>query len=296
MSPALAHKPSPAIKAKPTIQLGLPEFSRIKAAIAKDAGIEFSDDKVNLVHSRLQKRLKILRLTAFRDYCNLIESDAGHDERQFMLNALTTNVTRFFREPHHFKHLLKTALPPLITRAKAGERIRIWSGGCSSGQEPYSIAAVLMSLMPDAAKYDIKILASDIDRNMILTGRRGIYEASLMAHMPVKLRDKFFEAFDGPSGPSYVAKDNIKSIISFRELNLNAQFWPMKGKFDIIFCRNTVIYFNQSTQEKVWTRFKDHMTPGSYLYIGHSERISGPSIDEFTKADVTTYQLKRISN
>lgn len=292
MSAALRQKSSEESTRSHAIELGPSEFSRIKAALAHDAGIDLGEDKVNLVHSRLQKRLKELGVASFRDYCNLIESDNGHKERQFMLGALTTNVTRFFREPHHFKHLLKTALPPLIARAKAGERIRIWSGGCSSGQEPYSIACILLSLLPDAAIYDIKILATDIDRNMILAGRKAVYDASLMPHMPEKLRDKFFEVFDGPEGQVYVAKDEIKSILSFRELNLNAQFWPMRGKFDIVFCRNTVIYFNEATRNKVWTRFKEHMVPGGYLYIGHSERISGPSMNEFLKADVTTYQLK----
>jgi len=293
MSAALAFEVNDGRKTNQPITLGLTEYRRIKTALANDAGIALGDDKVSLVHARLQKRLRKIGVTSFKDYCNLVESPGGNEERKFMLNALTTNVTRFFREPHHFKHLLTTSLPPLVAKAKSGARVRIWSGGCSSGQEPYSIAAVLLSLMPDAAKYNIKILASDIDRNMIEKGRAGVYDASLMEHMPVKLKDKFFEASGDPRDQLYEAKDNIKSLIAFRELNLNAASWPMKGKFDIIFCRNTVIYFNAETQAKVWTRFKEHMHNGGYLYIGHSERITGPSESVFAKTDtITTYQLK----
>ena len=291
MSAALSLAPTDTKSKATSIVLGLPEYRRIKSAIAKDAGIELGDDKVSLVHARLQKRLRKIGLDCFKEYCDLIESNDGNDERKLMLNALTTNVTRFFREPHHFKHLLQTSLPPLVEKAKSGGRVRIWSGGCSSGQEPYSIAAVLLSLMPEASKYDIKILASDIDQNMIETARLGMYSANLMEHMPVKLKDKFFEASEGARDITYTAKNTIKSLITFRELNLNAASWPMRGKFDIIFCRNTVIYFNAATQEKVWTRFNEHMVDGGYLYIGHSERISGPSEKSFVKTDtITAYQ------
>ena len=274
------------------LKLGLTDFHRIKVVLTKEAGIALTDDKVNLVHSRLQKRLRELNLTSFNDYCSLVEHPEGHEERRYMLNSLTTNVTRFFREPHHFKHLSTSSLPPLIRRAKAGGRVRIWSGGCSSGQEPYSIASTILLLLPDAAKYDIKILASDIDRNMVMDGRRAVYPAKLMSHLPAKLKDKFFEPFEAIEGQLYRAKPVLKSLVSFRELNLNARTWPMQGKFDIIFCRNTVIYFDEPTQHKIWTRFKEQMSPSGYLYIGHSERLSGPDADKFDKSGITTYQLK----
>jgi len=131
-SPAFENSPK-----KSSVQLGKTEFDRIKGFLAADAGIELSDDKVNLVHSRLQKQLRALRLGSFAEYCDLIDSPEGQAERTFMLCALTTNVTRFFREPHHFQHLAKVSLPPLVAKARSGGRVRIWSGGCSSGQEPY---------------------------------------------------------------------------------------------------------------------------------------------------------------
>jgi len=276
---------------EPKVSLGEREFQRIKAIMIAKTGITLGNDKINLVHSRLQKRMRQLGHTDFSVYCNIVESPEGGAELRYMVNALTTNLTRFFREPHHFKHLVEETLPQIVSRAKKGERIRIWSGGCSTGQEPYSIAAVLLSMMPDAPNKNVKILASDIDSNVIQTARQGSYEASIIKHMPEKLKNKFFHCTGEEHGQTYTAGPEIKSIISFRELNLNAPAWPMKGTFDIIFCRNTVIYFDEETQAKIWTRFKNQLSPGGYLYIGHSERLSGPSAKKFTKVGTTTYQL-----
>ncbi len=269
------------------------ELERIAKIMDTDAGIFLSDEKSTLVHSRLVKRLRVLQLNSFVDYCNLVESEAGKEERKELLLALTTNLTRFFREPHHFEHLIKTALPPLIAKAKRGEKIRIWSAGCSNGQEAYSIAAVILSLLPNAENFDIKILASDIDRKMVMEGRKGFYSEALMQKMPTKLREKHFESFDDQSGKkTYCVSPQMKSLVAFRVLNLNAASWPMKGKFHIIFCRNTVIYFNEETQEKIWTRYRDILEKPGYLYIGHSERLSGSAINNFIKDGVTTYKLK----
>lgn len=269
------------------------DLARIAKIMDSDAGIYLSGEKSTLVHSRLVKRLRILQLNSFSTYCDLVESEAGKGERKELLNALTTNLTRFFREPHHFEHLIQTSLPPLIARAKAGEKIRIWSAGSSNGQEAYSIAAVLLSLLPNAENYDIKILASDIDRNMVLQARKGIYTEVLMQKMPQKLREKHFDSFDDASGKKfYCASTQMKNLIAFRELNLNADIWPMKGKFQTIFCRNTVIYFNEGTQKTIWMRYKNILEKGGYLYIGHSERLSGSAVSEFTKSGITTYKLK----
>lgn len=274
------------------IILDRPEFDRIKLILANDAGIALTDDKINLVHARLQKRLREIGIPSFNVYCDYVEAPEGVQERREMLNSLTTNLTRFFREPHHFKHLVQQSLPTLITKAKAGERVRIWSAGCSSGQEPYSIAASVLAVCPNATNYDIKILASDIDQNVLQTARNGRYEANIIKHMPDKLRAKFFERFDGPGSDTYVASENVKSLIAFNELNLNASHWPMRGKFDIIFCRNTVIYFNESDQAKMWSRFAKQLNNNGYLYIGHSERLSGPDVKNFIKSSTTTYQYQ----
>jgi chemotaxis protein methyltransferase CheR len=204
-----------------------------------------------------------------------------------MLAALTTNVTRFFREPHHFDHLRQTVLPPLIQRARAGGKIRIWSAACSSGQEPYSAAMVLMSMLPDAGNYDVRILATDIDPNVVAEAREGVYAETLLTGVP----DDFRRRWITPIAPGRVAlDDDLRALISFKELNLIGD-WPMKGRFDAIFCRNVAIYFDDATQARLWSRFTPRLEDGGVLYIGHSERVSGPAAAELAPSGITTYRL-----
>ena len=212
-----------------------------------------------------------------------------------MLAALTTNVTHFFRENHHFEHLKSTFLPPLLDAAKRGGRLRIWSAGCSIGHEPYSIAMTILSMLPDAGRYDVRILASDIDPNVVATGRAGVYGESALSSIPTEMRRKFFRS----AGPGrnrdgegeFEVVEAMRSIVAFRELNLNGS-WPMKGQFDAIFCRNVTIYFDQKTREKVWERFCEKLRPGGYLYVGHSERLSGPALSAMTYDANTSYRKK----
>ncbi len=268
------------------------DFQAIAAMLHGDAGIALPESKATLVYSRLAKRLRSLGLESFRDYCALVASNEGADERVRMLAALTTNVTRFFREPHHFEHLKTSVLPPLIQKAKQGGRIRLWSAACSTGQEPYSIAATLLSLMPDAGKYDVKVLATDIDPNVVAEGRRGVYGASALEPVPSALRDRWFTPLPQKDGEKlWGANDEMRNLVEFRELNLIGN-WPMKGKFQAIFCRNVVIYFNDETQVKVWNRFTPLLEAGGVLYIGHSERVTGPAADQLETVGITTYRLK----
>jgi chemotaxis protein methyltransferase CheR len=262
------------------------DFRQIAEALHSDAGIALPDTKATLVYSRLAKRLRALGLSSFRDYCALIESDRGGDERKRMLASLTTNVTRFFREPHHFDHLRDRVLPGLLKRAAAGGRVRIWSAGCSTGQEPYSIALTLLSLMPEAARHDVRILATDIDPNVVAEARRGAYSEDHVSPIPADFRKKWFVA--GADG-HWQVKPELASLITFNELNLIGR-WPMKGAFDAIFCRNVVIYFAESTQAEIWKRFKSIMAPGGTLYIGHSERLTAVE-SSFESDGLTTYRL-----
>ena len=253
----------------------------------EDAGIALSGSKATLVYSRLAKRLRVLGLESFRDYCAyLTEAGAGAGERQQMLAALTTNVTRFFREPHHFEHLKTHVLPSLLNKARAGGRVRIWSAGCSTGPEPYSIALTILSIMPEAAKYDIRILASDIDPNVVAEARRGIYAADAAEPIPADLRQRWMRR----EGQAWSAGEELRALIAFRELNLIGN-WPMNGRFDAIFCRNVVIYFEEETQSRIWSRFLPLLTPEVRLYIGHSERLSGPAAAAFVSDALTTYRL-----
>jgi chemotaxis protein methyltransferase CheR len=263
------------------------DFRTIAHTLHAACGIALPSSKATLVYSRLAKRLRALGLESFRDYCGLVSGSDGVDELQQMIVALTTNVTRFFREPHHFDHLKTEVLPPLLAAAKRGASVRIWSAACSNGQEPYSIALTILSLMPEAPEYDIRILATDIDTQMIAEGRAGLYGASIMAPVSGEMRARWFER----EGESWRATAPLKKLVVFNELNLIGA-WPMKRQFEAIFCRNVVIYFEEDTQSRVFARFLPMMAPGGRLYIGHSERICGPAAELLETDGVTTYRLR----
>ena len=263
--------------------------SRRIAAIMREAtGVVLDESKINLIYSRLAKRLRHLGLQSFSEYCELITQPENHAERDAMIAALTTNVTRFFREPHRFQHLKNIILPPLAARAKQGAKIRLWSAACSSGQEPYSMALTLLSLLPEAANYDIKILATDIDPNMIATGIAGEYDSALMTDIPPELGRRWFRpAKDRPE--FFTAGPELRSLIRFKKLNLIGD-WPMQGKFQAIFCRNVVIYFDDETKNQIWDRMLRLLDNQGALYIGHSERIGGPAEKRLRSDGITTYR------
>lgn len=262
------------------------DFNRIARILQEDSGIHLTAGKAALVYSRLARRLRALGIASFRDYCALLTSAHGAEERRSMLSALTTNLTRFFREPHHFDHLRNTLTRRLKPAAEKGKRVRIWSAGCSTGEEPYSIAMTVLDVMPNARNYDVRILATDIDPHVIATAEEGSYSADAMKNIPAAMR----RHFEGNS-EMVTANDAVRALISFRELNLMSG-WPMRGKFDIIFCRNVAIYFDEDTQNRLWSRFADSLTDNGILYAGHSERVDEP---RFSSDGLTTYTLARPS-
>ncbi len=266
------------------------DFRQIAEILHSHAGIALNTGKAALVYSRLAKRLRALGLRSFRDYCMLVQGLDGVDERQAMTAALTTNVTRFFREPHHFDHLRDVVMPGLAQRARDGGRVRLWSAACSNGQEPYSMAMTVLSVLPEAADLDVRILATDIDPNMVAEGRAGFYSEDALAPAPSLLRHRWFDKAPTQGADMFGANAAMRRLVSFKELNLIGD-WPMRGKFDVIFCRNVVIYFDEATQERVWGRFLPLMTPGATLYIGHSERVSGPAAAGLTTTGLTTYRI-----
>jgi chemotaxis protein methyltransferase CheR len=262
------------------------DFRDIAGMIYADARIHLTEQKATLVYSRLVKRLRALNLESFADYCALLREDEDGGERQEMLSALTTNVTRFFRERHHFEHFEKSVLPPLLARARRGEKVRLWSAACSSGEEPYSIALTVLQQDPRAIDLDVKVLASDIDPRMIAHGREGVYpEAALVEDAPPSAVQRFFTK----EGGLRRASEDLRGLIAFRRLNLNAD-WPMRGPFDVIFCRNVAIYFDEPTQRALWGNFARMLAPGGWLYIGHSERVDGPASACFDSAGITSYR------
>jgi len=261
-------------------------FAQIAGLLHAEAGIVMAETKAPLVYARLVKRLRALGLQSFEAYCDLLDQD-GADEMRRMTAALTTNVTRFFREPHHFEHLKTEVLPPLLDAARRGERVRIWSAGCSTGEEPYSIALSILALMPDAPRHDIRILASDIDTDVLMTAQTGEYSAQALAPLDPSAREAWFTR-PQDAGGLWSAKPALRKLIAFRELNLIGQ-WPMKGPFHAVFCRNTVIYFDDDTQARIWLRMHPLITDPGVLYVGHSERVCD---DRFDPVGLTTYALK----
>lgn len=265
----------------------LEDFRSIAAILRQDTGITLGEMKAPLVYSRLVRRVRELGLENFQAYCAIV-ADAAGEERQRMTAALTTNVTRFFREPHHFEHLKTHVLPPLIEAARKGGRVRLWSAGCSSGEEPYSMALTLLSLMPDAERHDIKILAIDLDTEVLERGRAGRYSSAAIEAVPTELREAWFTHDPENGGLAWRAGSSMRNLVAFRQLNLMSE-WPMSRPFHAIFCRNTVIYFAEEVQQGIWSRFAGACEPGGYLYIGHSERVSG--CDSFKPAGLTTYRF-----
>jgi chemotaxis protein methyltransferase CheR len=263
------------------------EFDRIVSRLYDEAGIDMPKSKEPLVYSRLAKRIRHLGLRSFADYIKLLD-DPGGNEIEHLLVALTTNVTKFFREPHHFDDLRAHVMPVLAERARRGGRVRLWSAGCSSGEEPYSIALTVLQAFPEAGSRDVRILATDINTKVVRHARAGIYPKKALDSAPKELVAKYFTE----SGPDALeASDALVKLIAFRQLNL-MEDWPMRGQFDVIFCRNVTIYFNEDTQAWLWKRITDKLIPGGKLYIGHSERISGPATASLISDGVTSYVKK----
>jgi chemotaxis protein methyltransferase CheR len=266
------------------------DFRRIAALLHGVAGIYLPQSKAALVYSRLAKRLRALGLRSFREYCALVEGDGGADEQQRMLAALTTNVTRFFREPHHFEHL-KAVAPALIEHARRGGRVRLWSAGCASGEEAYSIALTLLDLAPDASRLDVKILASDLNTEVLELGRTGVYSRTALEPVPLVALQRWFEPVVVSEGGdrAWRVGDDLRELVTFRCLNLFSD-WPMRGLFDAVFCRNVMIYFDEAAQARLAERFAAILQPGGRLYVGHSERLSDPA-GLFETEALTTYRL-----
>ena len=263
------------------------DFMRIAALVHGIAGIVLPENKRPLVQSRLMRRLQALGLDSFSAYADFVSQKGNEVERAELLTAVTTNVTAFFREQHHFDKLLNTILPTLSEKARAGGRVRIWSAGCSSGEEPYSIASCVLAAIPEAGRLDVRILATDIDQSMIARVQTAKYSTEAVAAVPADQTQKLF----GPAreGGFVQISDAARHLVRAKLLNLQDN-WPMSGTFDAIFCRNVVIYFDKITQERLWLRFAQLLPPGGSLMIGHSERVTGDALSKFVVDGVTTYK------
>jgi chemotaxis protein methyltransferase CheR len=278
-----------------TISLTEKEFSLFREMIYKEAGIALGSSKQQLVESRLSKRLRNHNLTSFTQYYKYLnENDRNGDERLKMINALTTNKTDFFREQHHFDYLKSTLFPMLEQKAReTGERkIRIWSAACSTGEEPYTLAMTVLDHFGPTSfhGWDIRILASDVDTDVLNHAQKGVYAADRVSDVPRDiLKRHFLKTSKDPEAPVQV-RPELQELITFRRINFIEPQWPINTFFDIIFCRNVMIYFDEVTQDRLLTRFADQLVPRGHLFIGHSESIL--RLDQvYTSLGTTVYRL-----
>ena len=263
------------------------EFKFLSKLVGERTGIVLSDAKRQMVYGRLSRRLRQLKLNKFSEYCDLLTSGDETELVEFT-NAITTNLTAFFRENHHFEFLKNKLLPELIKKKAGDKRIRIWSAGCSSGEEPYSIAMCVRESFPRAAGWDVKILATDLDSNMVQRAKEGVYTADRVEGLDNKRFKKWVKKGTGTNSDMVRMSDDIRSLITFKQLNLMHN-WPFKGSFDLMFCRNVVIYFNKDTQRELFDRYADVLNEDAHLFIGHSESLHKVS-DRFNLLGQTIYK------
>ncbi|MEM6891094.1 MAG: protein-glutamate O-methyltransferase [Pseudomonadota bacterium] len=262
------------------------DFDRVAALAHDRIGLHLEAHKRDLVYGRLAKRLRKLGLSSFKAYFDLLADANGEVEEGELLSLLTTNVTHFFREQHHFEQMRDDIFPRLIKRAQSGQRVRLWSAGCSQGQEAYSLALTIKELCPNAAQLDIRILATDVDPKVLKVGFRGQYPEAELDGIPKRLRQI---GTTKPKGGFFEIEPTTRSLVTFGELNL-VKPWPTRGSFDVIFCRNVAIYFDKQTQEKLWMRFAKQLRAGAQLVVGHSERVTGPATAFLSNDGVTSYR------
>ncbi len=245
------------------------DFEALRKLVKQHTGINLSEHKKEMLYSRLARRLRALNLDSFANYCKLLQAD-GEDELMQFMNSVTTNLTAFFREPHHFDFLGKTLLPQLMIKNQATKKLRIWSAGCASGEEPYSIAMVIKEIMP--IDWDVRILATDLDSNVLTRGAKGIYDKEKLNGISEARLQRWFKKGTGTQVGKVQISPQLQDMVAFKRLNL-MHTWPMQGPLDIIFCRNVVIYFDKPTQRLLFDRFANLLTLGGHLFIGHSENL-----------------------
>ncbi len=247
-------------------------FEEIRRLLYGTCGINLGEDKAGLVKARLLKRLRALDIPSFAAYMRHVREDASGAEMTALVDVLTTNKTSFFRESQHFDYLRESVLPGL----RESGRVRFWSAGCSSGEEPYSLAILMREEIPDLDRLDTRILATDLSTRILATARAGVYETDRVSDMDPALVARYFEAVSDRSGRAFRVRDHVRRMVSLAHLNL-LHPWPMQGPFDVIFCRNVMIYFDRPTQQRLVERFAALLRPGGLLFVGHSESLTSLS-------------------
>lgn len=246
------------------------DFDFVCRYIYDKSGIVLNSSKREMVYRRFTRIIRDRHLESFSDYCQLLKTNSD-EEQGYFINALTTNLTSFFREEHHFEYLRDHELPRLMKQKS--KRLRIWCSASSTGEEPYSIAITVKEFFKTLLNtWDVKILATDIDSNVLNTGKQGIYEGKRIEDIPDNLKRKYFSRGTGINSSKVRITPDLQQLITFKELNL-MNGWPMKGPFDVIFCRNVIIYFDKKTQMQLFERYHQLLAPNGLLILGHSENL-----------------------
>ncbi|MFH1716324.1 MAG: protein-glutamate O-methyltransferase [Planctomycetota bacterium] len=252
------------------------DFRKISDLVYKHCGINLHDGKKELVRARLAKRLRNGNFKTFPEYMRYVMEDKTGREFSMLIDSLSTNLTAFFREKQHFEFMRESFLPRLLERNRRDRnfRIRCWSAGCSSGEEPYSIAITLHEAVDKQGRWDIKVLATDISTSILEKAREGVYEQERVAPVPPLQKNKYLVLHQQDGQKVFEAGKILKDIVVFKYLNLQKE-WPLKGPLDFIFCRNVMIYFDKPTQQRLINRFWELLSPGGILFTGHSESLTG---------------------
>lgn len=245
------------------------DFNFLRKLSNEHSGIMVPDDKFDMFYSRLSKRLRLLGLTRVNQYCQYLKAHPELEFTEFM-NAVTTNLTSFFRETHHFDYLAQSVLPDLWKNNSAQKQIKVWSAGCSTGEEAYSLAMILLENVP--ADWNIKILATDLDTHVLSTAAEGIYPIDRVSAIGEQRLHRWFQKGSGANSHKVRTKASLRQIIQFKQLNL-MQEWPFKAGFDFIFCRNVLIYFDRATKSMLANRYAGLLQEGGHLFIGHAESL-----------------------
>jgi chemotaxis protein methyltransferase CheR len=252
------------------------EFALFQRIVLREAGIHLGDVKRALVAARLLRRVRELGLRSYGAYYRRAAED--HDELRRMLDAITTNETQFFREPRHFELLSQSIIPAWKQAAARGERsrrVRLWSAGCSTGEEPYSLAMALSSELPEEEGWQIEVLATDLSTRVLDHARQGIYTAEKAAAIPRHLLQRFMLKGYASQDGKVCASPALQAMITFKRLNLNDASWVLPGPFDAIFCRNVFIYFGRATRERIVEAQLQHLVPRGLFFVGHAESLGG---------------------
>lgn len=254
------------------------QFSKFSEMIRNAIGVNLGNHKKELLKNRLRKRLNALGLSSYKDYYDyLMKHDEEGRELENMSTVITTNVTSFFREADHFDYLKDVFLPSLVEARSAGNRkkLRAWSAGCSSGEEPYTMAITLNEYFEDRSDFDVKILATDVSTKVLEEAKRGVYKEKAIGGLDKAVVRANFMKGTGDQRGYVKVKEHVRRMVTVAHLNFMDESYPFKGPFDVIFCRNVLIYFDKKTQTRLISKFHDYLADDGRLFLGHSEGLAG---------------------